>query len=92
MDAEALTLDGNAAGGLLNEVFAGEVTAALSACAWCGNQAAVGEHQWYQHPLAPGGVLRCRSCSGALMVAVRIRDTLRLGFPGVRWLQVGVGE
>lgn len=92
MDAEPLTLDGNAAGGVFNEVFAAEVTAARGACAWCGSEAAVGEQHWFQHPLAPGGVLRCRSCAGALMVVVRVRGKLRLGFPGVRWLDVDAAE
>lgn len=88
MDADALTLDGNAAGGVFNQVFAADVTAVRGACAWCGHEAAVGEGLWFQHTLAPGGVLRCRGCSGPLMVVVRRRGTLRIGFPGVRWLDL----
>ena len=33
---EALRLDGNAAAGLLGEVFAGEVTTAVGTCDGCG--------------------------------------------------------
>lgn len=92
MDADALTLDGNAAAGVFDEVFAADLTAVRGACAWCGSEAAVGEGRWFQHTLAPGGVLRCHGCAGPLMVVVRMRGRLRVGFPGMRWLDLAAEE
>lgn len=83
-----MMLDGNAAAGLLSEVFATEVTSARGACAWCGAIAPIGEQRLYQNPGAPGGVLRCHACDGAMMVFVRRENTLRVGIPGVRWLEL----
>jgi hypothetical protein len=89
MQDDELTLDGNAAAGVLSELFAAEVTSVRGACAWCGAVAAVAEQRLYQNPQAPGGVLRCHACEGAMMVFVRRGEALRVGIPGVRWLDVG---
>ena len=53
--AEA-TLDGNAIGGLLLEVFGVELTAAMGTCASCGARGEVA--RWRVRPL-PGIVGRC---------------------------------
>ena len=66
------TLDGNAAGGLLGEVFAFEATAARATCAGCAGVAVVAELRLYAVEL--GAVLRCPSCDGAV---VRIGRTPR---------------
>jgi hypothetical protein len=66
-------LDGNAIGGLLYEVFGVEMTAAAAACASCGARGHVAELVVYLQ--APGTVVRCRSCSGVLMVLVDVRGT-----------------
>jgi hypothetical protein len=42
MDETQLRLDGNAAAGLMREVFVHDMTAARGACASCGNVAAMG--------------------------------------------------
>ena len=66
------TLDGNAAGGLLREVFAFEATTARATCAGCSRVAAIAELRLYAVEL--GAVLRCPSCDGAV---VRIGRTPR---------------
>jgi Family of unknown function (DUF6510) len=66
------TLDGNAAGGLLREVFAFEATTARATCAGCSRVAPVAELRLYAVEL--GAVLRCPSCDGAV---VRIARTPR---------------
>ncbi len=71
-EGELSTLDGNAAGGLLREVFAFEATAARATCAGCARVAAVAELRLYAVEL--GAVLRCPSCDGAV---VRIGRTPR---------------
>jgi hypothetical protein len=54
-------LDGNAAGGLLREVFAFDATAARTTCAGCARVLAMGELRLYAIEL--GAILRCPSCN-----------------------------
>jgi hypothetical protein len=65
-------VDGNAIGGLLHEVFGGEMTTTVSVCGTCGTARQVGELAVYAH--APGTVVRCPSCDNVLMVFVKIHD------------------
>lgn len=62
-------LDGNAIGGLLNEIFSREMTDAIGTCATCGTTGPVAETVVYLQ--APGTVVRCRVCTSVLMVVVR---------------------
>jgi Family of unknown function (DUF6510) len=64
-------LDGNAIGGLLNDVFGVEMTLASGVCAHCGASRYVAEFEVYVQ--APGTVARCRSCGAVLMVLVDVR-------------------
>jgi hypothetical protein len=66
-----VTLDGNAIGGLLHEVFGADMTDAEATCATCGATGPVAETVVYLR--GPGTVVRCRSCSGVLMVISQIR-------------------
>ena len=65
-------LDGNAIGGLLQEIFGTEMTDAASVCGSCGTARQVAELTVYRQ--APGTVVRCRSCDGVLMVFVKVHD------------------
>jgi hypothetical protein len=67
-----LTLDANAAAGMLYEIFGTEMTVAASRCAHCGNRAQVGTMRAYMH--APGVVLRCSICSEVVMRVMRRAD------------------
>jgi Family of unknown function (DUF6510) len=67
-------LDGNAIGGLLLEVFGTDMTAATGTCAHCGAVAVVAETGVYLG--GPGAIMRCRTCTGVLLVVVR-RHELR---------------
>ena len=51
--------DGNGAAGLLQQVFAAEITAAERVCQSCGAQCAIGAHRSYP---GAGTVLRCPEC------------------------------
>jgi len=64
-------LDGNAIGGLLQEVFGTEMTTAIGTCASCGARAPVAEFVVFLR--TPGTVARCRRCSAVLMVIVAAR-------------------
>jgi hypothetical protein len=69
---EELRLDGNAAAGLLSEVFAAEMTTATGTCASCGAENVMARVQLWAH--APGAVLRCPICIAVLMCVVRVPD------------------
>ena len=84
MDSE-LTLDGNAAGGILSEVFVGEMTAAATRCDGCGAVEAVGALRTYVH--APGTVLRCAHCDSVLLRVVRDGQRVWVDLRGLRWLR-----
>ena len=59
-DPDALTLDANAVGGMLQAIFGADMTAADSQCAHCGNQAMVGSMRVY---VGAAVVLRCSICA-----------------------------
>jgi hypothetical protein len=65
-------VDGNAIGGLLQEVFGTEMTGAASVCGTCGAARPVAELVVYLQ--APGTVVRCRTCGSVLMVFAKIHD------------------
>jgi hypothetical protein len=73
-----LVLDGNAAAGLLQEIFVLEITTAQIQCEACGSTGAVGSMRVYAVPM--GIVLRCTHCDGILMRAVHT--------PHGRWLEM----
>jgi Family of unknown function (DUF6510) len=88
MDETQLRLDGNAAAGILREVFVHEMSAARGACAACGTIAPLGSQHLYMYPLSPGAVLRCTTCQEVLMVLVHAGGRYRLGLRGLTWLEI----
>jgi Family of unknown function (DUF6510) len=65
------TVDGNALGGLLWEVFGREMTATTGTCASCGMTGPLAGTVVYRR--GPGVVMRCHRCEGLLMVIVEFR-------------------
>jgi hypothetical protein len=86
MDYRDLRLDGNAAAGMLGEVFTAEMTSALGACAGCGATNALGAVQLYAQ--APGAVMRCPSCEAVLLCVTRIREDLLVDLSGLRYVRI----
>ena len=84
---DALMLDGNAVAGLLQEVFAAEMTTAIGTCNACGAKEAVGALHVFR---GAGIVMRCPHCGNALVTIVRDDTRVWIGFAGVRTLQVTV--
>ena len=84
-----LRLDGNAAGGLLNEIFPFEMTAAEATCGCCGRTRPVGELMLYGHDL--GAILRCVDCDTALIRITHIRGNYRLDLSGMSCLLIAAG-
>ena len=67
--ADALRLDGNAAAGILSEVFVPDLTAARAMCANCGATRAVGTLLVYAHGM--GTVVRCPGCDAVVLCVTR---------------------
>jgi hypothetical protein len=88
MDDQQLRLDGNAAAGLLQEIFVHELTDARGACAACGAVGEMGSQHLYMSPRSPGAVLRCSVCESVLMVVVHAGGRFRLGLQGLVWIEM----
>ena len=58
-------LDGNAAGGLLGEIFPLEMTTAQVTCASCHAVWRVGQAMVYAHEI--GTIVRCATCDNAMI-------------------------
>lgn len=78
-------LDGNAAGGLLLDIFGRDMTAELGCCGHCGVVSPVAAVYVYRD--APGVVMRCPVCSTVLMVITELESSYRVTFEGLRWIQ-----
>jgi hypothetical protein len=71
MSEDPQWLDGNALGGLLQELFGAEMTGAPHTCQSCGTERPVAAHRMY---LGAGTVLRCPACGQIALVAAALRD------------------
>lgn len=80
-----LMLDGNAAGGILHQVFGIEMTAVPGKCAHCGNEAEMG--QLLAFTQAPGVVLRCPACEGIVLRIVKTPAAIYLDARGATFLR-----
>ena len=86
MHVDDIHLDGNAAGGVLRDVFAHEMTAALASCGGCGSVGALGALLEYGQPM--GVVLRCPTCHTAVLRIVRTPGSIRLDVSGLQRLTI----
>jgi hypothetical protein len=86
VDQQDLKLDGNAAAGLLREVYAFELTSARGRCNNCGNVTEIGAVMVYAN--APGTVLRCPVCDAVLMRIASSDDRYWLDVRGITWLEI----
>ena len=85
---DELRLDGNAAAGLLEELFAFEVTAAITTCDGCSHVCKLGALALYGATM--GTVLRCPRCDHMMMCVTRVGTELRLDLRGVRVLRTPI--
>jgi hypothetical protein len=77
-------LDGNAAAGLLQELFVIDPTTARIECASCGATQVLGTLRLYAG--AMGAVLRCAHCGAMVMRAVHTPHGRWLEMTGARYL------
>jgi hypothetical protein len=83
---QELMLDGNAAAGILQEIFALEMTASPTECASCGNQGEVGGLLAFNQ--APGLVLRCSVCKNVVLRIVQTPQAIYLDARGAVYLRL----
>ena len=79
---ETMRLDGNAAAGILSEVFVPDITTARATCANCGTIRALGALLVYAHGM--GMVMRCPSCDAVVLRVAHTRTRLWLDATGAR--------
>ena len=79
-------LDGNAAAGILQEIFPFEMTLIQATCTGCGTTNAIGATAVYMHGM--GTVIRCPSCDTVLIRVVHAKGRYWLDMRGVRVLQI----
>ena len=84
---DELMLDGNAVAGLLQEVFAVEMTTAIATCDGCGAAEAIGATKVFR---GAGIVLRCPHCGHVLATIVEDGTRMWMGLGGIRTLQTTV--
>jgi hypothetical protein len=82
---DALMLDGNAAAGLLYEIFGTDVTTAVGTCDTCGSAGEVGAVHLYR---GAGVTLRCPSCEAVLMKISATDTRFWIDLRGLRTLQL----
>lgn len=80
-------LDGNAAAGVLAELFAIDVTTAHLSCDGCGMTAELGAVRVYGG--AMGSIFRCAGCDTAVFRLVRTRSGLVIDARGAQSLRIG---
>ena len=83
------TLDGNAAAGMLQEIFPFEMTLAQVTCTGCGVTNVIGATAAYMHGM--GTIVRCPECDNVLIRIVHARGRYLLDMRGVRVLQMQEG-
>ena len=89
-DEEATWLDGNAAAGVLTQVFCGEPSGAVIICAGCGATAAIGALPVYGLEL--GAIVRCPHCDTAVLRVGATGAMLWLDLRGAVSLHVRIGD
>ena len=92
MRAENATwvVDGNAAAGILSEVFTGDVTRMLAECGGCGSVAPLAEAVVEIDETA--AIVRCRGCTHTLVTVLRTGADVRVVMGALRELVVSPAE
>ena len=81
-------LDGNAAAGILQQIFPFEMTMTQITCTGCGATMAMGATAAYMHGM--GTVLRCPISDTVLIRVAHIKGRYFLDMRGVQVLQINV--
>jgi len=84
--AREMMLDGNSVAGMLQEIFALEMTASPTECASCGREGELGSLLAFTQ--APGMVLRCPACEGVMIRIVQTESAIYLDARGAVYLRL----
>lgn len=84
--SDMMRLDGNAAAGMLGELFARDLTTARATCMGCGSTDSVGALLMYGHEM--GVVLRCPSCDCVVLRLARTPTHFWLDATGSRSIAI----
>lgn len=84
---DELMLDGNAVAGVLQEVFAVEMTTAIGTCGNCGAAGPIGALHVYR---GAGVVLRCPRCASVIGTIVEDDTRMWISLCGARTMQVAL--
>jgi len=79
-------LDGNAAAGILSEIFALEMTSSSTECANCGREGEMGTLLAFTQ--APGVVLRCPVCEHIILRIVESPSAIYLDLRGAVYVSL----
>jgi hypothetical protein len=90
MNAYMNHLDGNAAAGELNKIFAFDITAAEGQCVHCGVTRHFAEAHLYMK--CPGIVARCAGCGHVLLRLVNAGGRLLLDLRGMTYIALDTSE
>jgi hypothetical protein len=82
----ALVLDGNAVAGLLQEIFAVEMTVCPAECVGCGREGALATLLAYTR--SSGVVLRCPGCGAVVLRVVQTPRAAYLDARGAKYLRL----
>ena len=82
----AMMLDGNAAAGVLQEIFTLEMTPNPTECAHCGHVVEIGGLLCFSQ--GPGIILRCPACEEVVIRIVQTPDALYLDARGATYLRL----
>jgi hypothetical protein len=85
-----LMVDGNAVAGLLQEIFATEMTVTPTCCANCGREGEVGSLHVYGR--GPGIVFRCPACQQVVLRIARTPQAIYIDTRGAVYLSIPVVE
>ncbi len=82
----SLMLDANAVAGILDEIFAMDMTACPMECAYCGLEGEMGRLLAFGQ--APGIVLRCPACENVVMRIVQTREAIYVEARGAMYVRM----
>jgi len=86
MNDDAMVLDGNAAAGALESLFAFDVTMAVVRCGDCGASGPLAELRFFGSPQAM--VLRCRHCDAVNIRLLETDRAINLDLAGTARLEI----
>jgi hypothetical protein len=86
MTIDEQELDGNAAGGVLGQIFAFEMTMAQITCAGCGREGVMAQTDVFA--TAMGTIIRCPGCGDPMIRIAHGPQRYWIDFSGTRLMQL----